>query len=153
MAMQYKMTSPTLRGFFIGFGFGFLLTLLAFVCAGLGHGTYIPLAVSSSPLSVLSVPETIWCIPLIWGLFGFLASSDSALSRLLLIIAMTSHYLIAIYAVRVNVLGGMREEDSLQYLSRGYLVLIAIWLAFYVLANSFLWRNFRRHYSPTVLPQ
>src|SRR5947208_1202864 len=55
-----------------GFGYGILLGGVAILCAGFGHGTYVPVAVSSAPFGFLGAPSALVMAPLVWAVVAFL---------------------------------------------------------------------------------
>ncbi len=56
---------------FAGLGYGIVLFLLAFACAGFGHGSYLPFGIFGAPLSLIPVAG-LFAAPFIWALYGFL---------------------------------------------------------------------------------
>ncbi len=58
---------------FAGLGYGAVLFLLAFLCAGFGHGSILPFAIFGAPLSLIPVAG-LFAAPFVWALYGFLLS-------------------------------------------------------------------------------
>jgi hypothetical protein len=74
--------------------YGGSLAVCAFFSAGAGHGTYVPLGISASPVSVIpDVLTATVAIPLFWGAAGGLAtSSKQFVQRFAFWIVMLLHY-------------------------------------------------------------
>ena len=58
--------------FFLGLGFGVVLTVYAFAFGGVGHGTYVPLAFTASLIALTEIwgvlPDLL-LTPLLWALY------------------------------------------------------------------------------------
>lgn len=74
--------------------YGGLLSILSLAAAGLGHGTYVIMGASSSPLGVFGeIPVALFGAPLIWGIAGGLASASTRLvPRIEFRVLMLLHY-------------------------------------------------------------
>lgn len=76
-----------------GAGYGLTLTLLGFIAAGSGHGTYALLGIWSAPLSFLWAPFSLFGPIAVWAaaglLLGFLARSPQ---RVAFLIFVSVHY-------------------------------------------------------------
>jgi hypothetical protein len=62
----------SLRWVLAGFGYGVLLFFFGFICAGAGHGSYLPLAVFGAPLSLLDPAAGLFAGPVLWLVCGVL---------------------------------------------------------------------------------
>jgi hypothetical protein len=58
----------------IGFTYGLALVILAGMAAGFGEGLFAPLALVSSPFSLIGVRTAFAASPFLWALIGFLLS-------------------------------------------------------------------------------
>lgn len=69
-----QSTQPAVAGLLAGI----TLLLLAFACAGAGHGTYLPFGVFGAPLSL--VPR-VWLVSpvIMWALFGVAVARRSTM--------------------------------------------------------------------------
>jgi hypothetical protein len=64
------------RWTWFGFAYGCVLFVFAFVCAGSGHGSYLPFAIYGAPLSVVPVPVLFMFVaPVWWGTVGKMLAS------------------------------------------------------------------------------
>jgi hypothetical protein len=113
--------------FSVGFGYGILLGTVAFLCAGLGHGTYIPVDVSSAPLSFVGTNVAFLSPPITWGILLLLVTHR----RRYFVVGLVIHYLSALAAVFA-----MHDEWSYVYKVPG---LFSLWLIIYVGGQVFVW--------------
>lgn len=89
----YMTVSPNFSPLFAGLGYGSALMVLGFVAAGAGHGTYVILRLSSSPLPLLAAILGIFGGPLVWGTIGgAFAFRRYAFGRRAFVGLLASHY-------------------------------------------------------------
>ena len=80
----------------LGFAYGCALTVLGFLAAGYGHGTYTLLALASSPAGVVGVPGMLLLGPALWAFVGWLLSRRGTRKTMFLVV-MLLHYAGAAY--------------------------------------------------------
>ena len=79
--------------------------LLALWCTGFGHGTSIPITLSSSPLSLVPLPGFL-CTPVLWAIIVALAAAPrTRRNRILFLALMATHYLVAAALIAWTPLG------------------------------------------------
>ncbi len=71
----------------LGFTFGLALAILAGLTAGFGHGLYAPLALVSSPISMIGIRSGLITAPLLWGLVGLLLKPERRKPRCFVVAA------------------------------------------------------------------
>ena len=87
----------------IGLAFGIALMLLSFCAAGFGHGTYVLLGLSSSPLGALPLENSLFFVallgtPILWGLIWLLvALLPDMTAGAILVVVMGLHYVTALF--------------------------------------------------------
>lgn len=85
--------------------YGALLLVAGFMLSGMGEGSTLALVVFGSPMSVTG---TVFSIPVVWCLFGFLLAANSyRLATALLI----THYLLAPIAAAVTLTGDLWRDE------------------------------------------
>ncbi len=86
--------------FALGASYGLLLGLLALVCCGLGHGTYIPAALTSSPLGLLGIPASLLGGPIVWGILALSLSKGLHYKKHIIFLASIAfRYAVSIFLV------------------------------------------------------
>jgi hypothetical protein len=152
--MMLGETTRAIFGAVTGLLYGCVLTFLAVVAAGAGHGSFIPLYVSSAPVSVLYLVAKAGGEPaflailfggtLVWAVLGCLAALAGRAARAAAAL-LAVHYLSALALVV-----GTGE------LPRGIAGEIPdffkIWAPVYLIGQVVLWRQIRRRWQsrPTV---
>ena len=121
-----------------GLGIGVIIGILALLSAGSGHGTYVPLIVSSAPFSYFGVTASLVGSVAFWTAIGLgLEWLGGSLRRYIVGSVLLSHYCFAVWLV------SLRKEELL-YLRDGPLPLwtvSAIWLALYISLQIVVWRH------------
>jgi hypothetical protein len=115
----------------LGFAYGGVLAFLVFACAGMGHGSYVPWAVSSAPLGALGIAVGFFGIPVSWMFFALLAGNSS---RIPFLILMVSRFVVATILIVLQ-----SESGILMYIEKVPEFFLA-WLAFQIFAEIALWR-------------
>ncbi len=156
-----------------GLAAGFVIGALALWCTGAGHGTYLPVAVSSAPLSgldlllqlgkvLLGLPDwtsessplllvfgmiggtAMLCgSPFVWGAMAALARGPRTERRTRLFLGTVLSH----YLVGVIAIVAMISEDW-RYLNdtwRAVPEVLVSWAVVYVGAHMLLWRSFLRN--------
>ena len=118
----------------VGFGYGTILTVLGFMAAGTGHGSYIPLAVSSSPAALLGVPAALFGAPVLWATIGALAARGQKWVRGILLL----HYAVAVWLVTG---GPFADWEYLSQVQGFAPLLIASWVCAYGIGQVVVWQS------------
>ena len=131
--------NPYLRGLAYGVG----LSLLAVPMAGFGHGTYILLALASSPFAAFGNVAAIVAPPFIWTLIWSLLRER----RQIFLAAIAIQYVSAAVVLIVTHFGDW------EYLSKSWKLqplLVAIGFAWYVAGQGLIWLDFSRRDRTSV---
>jgi hypothetical protein len=116
--------------------YGSILAFLSFVAAGAGHGTYIPLFLSSAPFGLVGIMAAIAGAPVVWAGFGALVAPSGRAKWYGLIRALAlAHYVSGLALVAA-------AEPGMTYLGRVLRISpesVAIWLVVYVVGQVALW--------------
>lgn len=85
--------------FFLGFGFGVVLTAYSFAFIGMGHGTYAPMVFTASLIALITswgaIPAMVLG-PLLWAAyFQFIPRMQPKRARLIVSVALLSTHLLA----------------------------------------------------------
>ena len=116
---------------------GVVLWLLAFFCAGAGHGTLIPLVVSTSPLTLVPFVGFLLGAPVLWGSLAVLATAPRTRRNTIWFLGvMLSHYLVAAgfvcWAPGCNWDLVVKTQEAIPGFFEG-------WLMSYCVANFLAW--------------
>jgi hypothetical protein len=134
-----RLTKHTAKWAKRGGALGVLVWLPALWCTGFGHGTYIPIALSSSPL-ILIPPAGILCAPVVWVVIVALAAAPrTRRNRILFLSLMAVHYAVAAALIAWTHVGNW--EDVRVTWDRVPGVVIA-WAMFYCVAQVLAWGAF-----------
>jgi len=134
-----RLTKHTAKWAKRGGALGVLVWLPALWCTGFGHGTYIPIALSSSPL-ILIPPAGILCAPVVWAVIIALAAAPrTRRNRILFPALMAAHYAVAAALIAWTHVG--HREDVVITWDRVPGVVIA-WATFYGVAQVLAWGAF-----------
>lgn len=130
-----------IAGALVGLLYGAILALLAFFAAGMGHGTYMPLALSSAPLGAFGFFAGLFGAPLVWAVFGWLAALPDHDKRLRLaqILALL-HYASGLVLV-------VTTGEELSYLTRALRMqteVVVTWAVVYLVGQVALWHRIGR---------
>lgn len=119
-----------------GFLYGCMLSICSFVAAGSGHGTMVPLYISSAPVSALGFGAGLLGPPLVWTLIGALVAESAKLPALrALLVLLLAHYASGI-ALAVS------EHDGYAHLKHALDIapeVFAIWAVTYGLGQIAIW--------------
>lgn len=106
---QLKTPSSTVATLAVGLAYGIVLDLLAWVCAGAGHGTLAPATITSAPLSAFNVIVGLLVSPVLWGIMALLtARAGESAWRKVFLLAAALHYLSATVLVLATESGEWR---------------------------------------------
>jgi hypothetical protein len=146
-------------GVVIGLLYGSLLALVSLFAAGAGHGTGIPLLLSSAPFDVFSLAE--WDVgapyvrghamflapPIVWATLGSLAALSGRGRSLRLAQALTLlHYASGLALVAT------RGADLLplpSFVNVYLMVYILVWATVYLIGQAVMWWRLVRRSKPT----
>jgi hypothetical protein len=113
--------------------------LSALWCTGFGHGTCIPIPLSSSPLSLVPLPGFL-CTPMVWVVIIALAAAPRTRRNQILFLAlMAAHYAVAAALIAWTHAGNC--EDVRVTWNRVPGVILA-WAMFYCVAQVLAWGAF-----------
>ena len=122
--------------------YGVALSVLAFLAAGAGHGSYILMGVSSAPFGLLGVIVALFGTPVFWALMGFLvAKAAHLLLRRVFLIIMTLHYLSIPFILATEEYGDWDRLVRGKQMLPNILVMI-IGLSLYLYGQVVIWRKF-----------
>jgi len=77
-----------------GLFYGLALTFWSFGAAGAGHGTYVVMGLSSSPLGFLGIPIALFSLPIFWAFIGlFLSKVYRPSYKMAFLSFIVAHYL------------------------------------------------------------
>jgi len=122
-----------------GLFYGGLLGGLAVLAAGAGHGTYIPMGVSSAPFGFLGFQAAVVGAPIMWGVVGALLHwLRTSRRRRIMISVLAIHYGSAL-ALAVS-----RSFGDWQYVIRSMPAIggiMLVWSGAYVVGQLVIWRS------------
>ncbi len=125
---------------------GVPIRLSALWCTGFGHGTYIPITLSSSPLSLVPLPGFL-CTPVVWVVIVALAAAPrTRRNRILFLSLMAVHYAVAAALIAWTHVGNWQDVRVTWNRVSG--VVIA-WATFYSIAQVLAWGVFLGGVKPT----
>ena len=121
----------------LGIVLGLVLSSLSFLGIAAGHGTYIPISVSSAPICLIGPTAAIIGSVLLWPFLFWLAlMRDLSLTyRRIFIVAVIVHYSSALYSVNF---GQFSKSISFEQSEKSFLFLLA-WFVVYGGSNFLLW--------------
>jgi hypothetical protein len=119
----------------VGIAYGTLLGLLAFLAAGAGHGTYIPLGVSSAPAGFLGVAAAVIGAPILWGVVGAAARNNQRMVALLV------HYVSAVWLMNTEAFGDWPRVSEVMHQTPS---IVGAWACLYFGGQLFVWMSFLR---------
>jgi hypothetical protein len=132
-----RWTRHTVGWAIAGGAVGILLLFLAFLCSGGGHGTSLPLVVSTSPFGLLQAVGLLFGAPVLWGGIAVLATAPpTRRNKLWFLGAMLSHYLVAAGLVCWTPCGDWDMVAQTQEAVPGF---FEGWFLCYGAANFFAW--------------
>ncbi len=124
---------------FAGLGYGAVLFLLAFLCAGFGHGSILPFAIFGAPFSLIPVPGLyFFAAPFVWALYGFLLGGRRGRWPLTVLFL----HLAGVSVVLILAFGSGSAERQWEYLGKSaFHVPGALWggLAIYGVGQLVAW--------------
>jgi hypothetical protein len=116
---------------------GVLLSLLAFLCSGAGHGTSLPLVLSTSPLTLLPFVGFLFGAPVLWGAIAVLATAPpTRRNKLLFAGVMLSHYVVAAALLCWTPCG---DRDMIARTQEAVPGFFEGWFLAYSMVNFFAW--------------
>jgi hypothetical protein len=127
-----------------GFAYGCLLCVWAFFAMGAGHGTYLPLAIASSPLLYLGTPLALSGLPILWAAIGATLGRLSGNSRRWPFLAAMSIHYAGIVPLCWRVLGPMDDGPSFRLMLTRVdtVVTLLLGLLIYLAGQGVLWRTY-----------
>lgn len=137
------------KSLFYAIAYGGILVLWMFVTAGSGHGTFVPIAISSAPMALLGIPGAFIGTPVWWGIAGYLVDGPTW-SRRAFLTMMVVHYVTMPILVTYTLVGPADDlPNFVAYVSRpDTLIMLLIGLTIYLAGQLLLWRTFlRRRYA------
>lgn len=122
-----------------GLCYGGVLAGLAIIAAGAGHGTYIPMAVSSAPFGYFGFMAAAGGAPILWGGVGALLYWPRRGSRKrIMIVVLVIHYASALALVMSPSFGDwayvVRSMPAIG-------TIMSVWAAAYVIGQFAIWRS------------
>lgn len=121
-----------------------VLWYLAFMACAFGHGTYVPLAVSSAPAGfIMSDPPdaslVVFLLPILWmAIFCLLSQVHLKFFRWIFIVIMAIHYVSAAF------LSQSKHWNDWDYFTPKELGQLFVWLFVYLGGQYLLWSEFSR---------
>ncbi|MCI0650626.1 MAG: hypothetical protein L0Z55_01945 [Planctomycetes bacterium] len=128
--------------FSAGACYGGGLGVLAWICAGAGHGTYLLGAVTSAPFSALGHDALLFAGPVVWGILALLAAlGHRPKCRQGFLIAAAVHYASALVLVFGTDFGALKY---LQRVMEGMPFAPVAWAVAYLVGQVALWYGLHR---------
>ena len=138
-------------GAIVGLLYGFILTLLSLFAASGGHGTPIPLWLSSAPLGAFGLVA--WRVadsamllspPLVWAALGSLAALPKRLrlTQVLVLLQYTSGLAL------VATTGGVLADLDVMWRDVWVTVYFVVWATVYLVGQVALWWRIMRRNQP-----
>jgi hypothetical protein len=122
-----------------GGALGVLIWLPALWCTGFGHGTYIPITLSGSPLSLIP-PVGFLGVPVVWAVTVALAAAPrTRKNRILFLVLMAAHYAVAAALIAWTPLGDWEYVGVTWERVPG---VVLGWAMFYCVAQVLAWGAF-----------
>ena len=122
-----------------GLAYGVVLAALGFMAAGAGHGTYIPMAISSAPFGVFGVLAALGSAPILWALLGAMVKRWHASKSMRVIVV--AQYLCALGLISTRPFNDWRHVlDAMRAMPE----VLAAWTAAYVGGQVVLWISLLR---------
>jgi hypothetical protein len=138
--------------FVIGFVFGLVLDFLAFQCCGFGHGTYMPLALTSAPFGLFGIPAAFFTAPILWGGMALLAyRSKTRESGYYFLIVIAVHYLMGFVLLRNEEWSDWKYVSYVAERENGIFILVS-WAIMFLFGQIALWYLFWRR-APRAMRQ
>ena len=135
-------------GTIIGLLYGSILTLLSLFAAGGGHGTSIPLWLSSAPLGAFGLVDAMLLSPpLVWAALGSLAALPKRL-RLTQVLVLLLLLQYASGLALVGTTGGVLEDLDVMRRDVWVTVYFVVWAAVYLVGQVALWWRIIRRNRP-----
>ena len=122
-----------------GLVYGVVLAALAFMAAGAGHGTYIPMAISSAPFGLFGVLAALGSAPILWALLGAMVKRWHASKSMRALVV--AQYLCAFVLISTKPFNDWRHVlDTMRAMPE----VLAAWTAAYVGGQVVLWISLLR---------
>jgi hypothetical protein len=122
-----------------GAAYGLCLTVLGWLIAGFGHGSYLPIGVAASPLSLVEVRIALFAPVLVWALLGILLYNARHGCKRTFLFAIVLHYLgnISLFAIEPY-----SELESLHRSIESLGIFVSLFALVYTLGQIIMWHNF-----------
>lgn len=134
-----RLTKHTAKWAKWGGAIGVLIWLPALWCTGAGHGTYIPITLSGSPLSLVP-PVGFLGVPVVWAVIVALAAAPrTRRNRILFLALMAAHYVVAGALIAWTPLGDWKYVGVTWNAIPG---VVMAWAMFYCVAQVLAWGAF-----------
>jgi hypothetical protein len=141
-------------GAMLGFLYGSILTFVSIFAAGAGHGTSIPLLLSSAPLAVFGLVESPWRIsgyyvgdhalllsaPLVWAMLGSLV----ALSGRGKLLRLTQVLVLLQYASGLALAATTGGDLDILARDAWVRIYVVVWTTVYLVGQVALWWRIMR---------
>lgn len=135
----------------IGFLYGALLAIFAFLAAGMGHGTYVLAGLVSAPIGAIGILAAFYGAPIFWSFTGLLLrNSGSRLRRVLFLCLVITHYLSSVALLTSERYGDWKQ--FVKMFSSGQSAIVVVGgLLFYLIGQVVMWVVFLKpHLRNTV---
>src|SRR5262245_49486556 len=119
-----------------GLVYGVVLGILSFFATGLGHGAYMPTAVSSAPAGLFGILAGLLGAPILWAAVGTLAVSRRNIAMLVVLV----HYALAGWLV-LHMGPGYHERWGVIHMLEWAPSLLALWAVCYLAGQVVVWRT------------
>jgi hypothetical protein len=141
-----RLTKHTAKWATWGGAIGVPMWLEALWCTGAGHGTFIPITLSGSPLSLIP-PVGFLGVPVMWAVIVALAAAPrTRRNRILFLALMASHYAVAAALIAWTPLGDWKDvRETWSVIPH----VVSGWAIFYCVAQVLAWGAFLGGVKPT----
>jgi hypothetical protein len=130
------------RTYSVGTIYGLILVIFALFCCGFGDGLYIPLAVTSSPVSMFGVLAALIGGPFVWGCLCLLASKSRIIEfRIIFLASIAVHYAMSFILLGTEKWGDWRYLDRTISDPIGQWLLMT-WIFFFIVGEIAIWYGF-----------
>ena len=139
----------------IGFTYGLALVTLAGIAAGFGEGLYAPLALVSSPFSLIGVRSAFAATPLLWALVGFLLNLRHRKLSAFLVIAVLALSYCGAAVVLHSPSNAFADDNRWSRLPESIRILSKATVSLYLVGQVAIWwriasSSFRSRISPEL---
>jgi hypothetical protein len=123
----------------MGILYGAVLTVIGFLAANAGHGTYVLMGIFSAPFGLLGIPGAIIGAMILWLLIGLLLGGRNSSSKKFFLLMILVHYAGIILLLNTETFGDWKYfEQAIE----NNATTIFLGLAIYVVGQLFIWLRF-----------